>query len=65
MWHATQRESFSAATMTAGANAHPDSQNATVPLLTSRSCRRTWRRAKQPGTASTKSSWSQVWTATV
>lgn len=60
MWHATRRASCSAATTTAGADALPASQNATVPSLTSRSWRRTWRRAKRPGAASTKSSWSQV-----
>lgn len=60
MWRATQRASCSAATTTAGAGARPDSQNATVPSPTSRSWRRTWRRANRPGAASTKSSWNQV-----
>lgn len=60
MWHATQRASCAAATMTAGAIAHPASHNATVPLLTSRSWKRTWRRAIRPGAVWTMSSWSQV-----
>lgn len=62
MWRATRRASCFAATMTAGAGARPVSQNAIVPLLTSRSWRRTWRRANRPGTTSTKSSWNQVGT---
>lgn len=60
MWHATQRASCSAATMTAGAIAHPASHNATVPSLILRSWKRTWRRATRPGAAWTMSSWSQV-----
>lgn len=59
-WRATQRASCSAATTTAGAGVRPDSQNAIVPLPTSRSWRRTWRRANRPGALSTKSSWNQV-----
>lgn len=65
MWHATRRASCSAARTTAGAGARPASQNATVPSLTSRSWRRTWRRANRPGAASTKSSWNQVRTGTL
>lgn len=60
MWHVTQRVTFSAATMTAGAAALPVSRNATAPSPTLRSWRRTWKRAKRPGTTSTKSSWNQV-----
>lgn len=60
MWRATRRASCSATTTTAGADAPPASQSATVPSLTSRSWRRTLRRAKTPGAASTKSSWNQV-----
>lgn len=62
MWRATRRASCSAATMTAGAGARPASQNAIVPSLTSRSWRRTWRRANRPGATSTKSLWNQVGT---
>lgn len=65
MWHATRRASCSAATMTAGAGARPASQNAIVPLLTSRSWRTTWRRANRPGATTTKSSWNQVGTVTL
>lgn len=60
MWHATQRASCSATTMTAGAIAHPASHNATVLSLISRSWKRTWRRAIRPGAVWTMSSWSQV-----
>lgn len=60
MWRVTQRVSFFAAITTAGAGALQDSQNATVPLLTSKSWRITWKRTRQAGITSIKSLWYQV-----
>lgn len=60
MWRVTRRASCSAEATTAGADAALASPSAIVPWLTSRQWRRTWRKAKRPGTLSTETLWNQV-----